>query len=108
MKFPTLSRTKPTVSLSIENDTLASTDVLSSQHTSTSQIEKEKTFSRASSRQNSQHEKEKGVETAPLAEAEALDNLSDEPEYPSGLKLVIIMTSLALSVFLMALVSPNV
>ncbi len=48
------------------------------------------------------------METAPLAEAEALDNLSDEPEYPSGLKLVIIMTSLALSVFLMALVSPNV
>lgn len=43
------------------------------------------------------------VETTPVKEAEALDNLSDEPEYPSGAKLVIITISLCLSVLLMAL-----
>ena len=47
----------------------------------------------------------KDIETTPLEEAEALDKLDDENEYPSGAKLAIITASLCLSVFLMALVS---
>lgn len=45
------------------------------------------------------------METTPLEEAEALDKLDDENEYPTGAKLTIITISLCLSVFLMALVS---
>ena len=46
----------------------------------------------------------KVIEETPLDEAEALDKLDDENEYPSGAKLAIITASLCLSVFLMALV----
>lgn len=46
------------------------------------------------------------VETSPMEEAAALEKLSDEPEYPTGLKLAVIMMALCLSVFLVALVSP--
>lgn len=45
----------------------------------------------------------KEIEVTPLGEAEALDKLDDENEYPSGAKLGIITLSLCLSVFLMAL-----
>ena len=45
----------------------------------------------------------KKVEETPLEEAEALDKLSEEPEYPGGAKLGIIVASLCLSVFCMAL-----
>ncbi|MCJ1276755.1 MFS sugar transporter [Puttea exsequens] len=47
--------------------------------------------------------KEKTMETTPFEEAEALEKLDDEPEYPTGAKLGIIVASLCLSVFLMAL-----
>lgn len=107
MKFPTLSRTKPTAPLNMETDPPTSAIIPSSQHTSTSRIEKERTLFRASPGQHSEHEDEKRVvETTPLDKAEALDKLSDEPEYPSGAKLAIVIASLCLSVFLMALVSP--
>jgi hypothetical protein len=43
--------------------------------------------------------------TTPIEEAAALDKLSDEPEYPSSIKLFIITIALCLSVFLVALVS---
>ena len=90
----------------MEKGALAPGLIPSSQHTSASHIGKEKSLSRASSQHSSQHEREKRVvETTPLDEAEASDNLSDTPEYPSGLKLGIIIASLSLSVFLMALVS---
>ncbi|KAL9006983.1 MAG: hypothetical protein Q9188_000271 [Gyalolechia gomerana] len=46
---------------------------------------------------------EKVTETTPVQEAEALEKMSDEPEYPSGAKLAIITISLCLSVLLMAL-----
>ncbi|CAD6587601.1 MAG: hypothetical protein ASARMPREDX12_002946 [Alectoria sarmentosa] len=102
MKFPTLSRIKPTASLNTEEDTPAV--IPSSQHASTSQIEKEIDLLPVSSKESSKDEDEKkDVETTPLDEAEALDKLSDEPEYPSGAKLAIIVVSLGLSVFLMAL-----
>lgn len=45
----------------------------------------------------------KVIETTPVQEAEALEKLSDEPDYPTGAKLGIIVASLCLSVFLMAL-----
>ena len=45
----------------------------------------------------------KKIEATPLEEAEALDKLSEEPEYPSGAKLAIIIASLCLSIFCMAL-----
>lgn len=47
---------------------------------------------------------EKTVEITPVEEAEALDKLSDEVEYPTGSKLAIITLALCLSVFLVALV----
>ena len=68
-----------------ENDTAV---ISSSQRTSTSQSKKEGTSLRTSSRKDSQTEDEKKViETTPLDEAEALEKLSDEPDYPSGAKL---------------------
>ena len=48
---------------------------------------------------------EKVVESSGLEEAAALDKLSEEPVYPSGIKLAIITVALCLSVFLVALVS---
>ena len=48
---------------------------------------------------------EKTVNETALQEAAALEKLSDEPEYPKGVKLAIITAALCLSVFLMALVS---
>ncbi|CAF9933684.1 MAG: hypothetical protein ALECFALPRED_005660 [Alectoria fallacina] len=102
MKFPTVSRIKPTASINTEEDNPAV--IPSSQHASTSQIEKNTDLLPVSSRESSKDEDEKKVvETTPLDEAEALDKLSDEPEYPSGAKLAIIVVSLGLSVFLMAL-----
>lgn len=58
----------------------------------------------STSRENLKLDDEKKVaETTPRDEAEALDKLSYEPKYPSGAKLGIIVASLGLSVFLMAL-----
>lgn len=48
--------------------------------------------------------KEETVDETAIQEAAALDRLSDEPEYPKGVKLGIITAALCLSVFLMALV----
>ena len=102
MKFPTLPRQRPTASLSIEKNILGPAVAPSSQQTFMAQAEKEKSLSL-----NSQHEREpRTVETSSSDEAQASEIVSDEPEYPSGWKLGIITTSLALSVFLMALVSP--
>lgn len=103
MKYPTLSRKRPTTSLGVDKDALPSTIVPASQDTSIGQIDNDKPLSSASSRQNLQHESERRV--IEMEGAETPENLSDDPEYPSGLKLGIIMVSLSLSVFLMALVS---
>lgn len=45
------------------------------------------------------------VDKTRVEEAEALENLRNEPEYPGGIKLAIITTALCVSVFCMALVS---
>lgn len=52
-----------------------------------------------------QHRGEVIVEKTPVEEAKALEHFAEEPEYPSGIKLVIITTALCVSVFCMALVS---
>lgn len=85
---------------------------LSSGDTSLSQLEKEKdiekdldvgaTSDRGSCEIETPQEK-KVIEATPLEEAAALDKLDEEAEYPTGLKFAIIMVSLCLSVFLMAL-----
>lgn len=79
-----------------------------SETTSTSQLEKDvpRNASRSPSLRNvdSYYGEKKVVETTPLDEAEALDKLDDEHQYPKGAKLGIITASLCLSVFLMALV----
>lgn len=90
MKFPILSRSKPASNMDGALAAPATEDLPSSQSTSNIEIDKE------------QGEKQ-GIETTPIQEAEALDKLSDEPEYPTGAKLGIIVASLCLSVFLMAL-----
>ena len=62
--------------------------------------EKDIAFS-SSSRPSTSSKKE--IETNGLEEAEALENFSEEPEYPSGAKLAVISLALCLSVFLVAL-----
>ncbi|KAL8822739.1 MAG: hypothetical protein Q9191_006530 [Dirinaria sp. TL-2023a] len=77
-----------------------------SQDTSSSHLEKEARPSSSrtpSVKSAASHTKEKPVETTAVGEAEALDKLDDEQEYPHGAKLTIITASLCLSVFLMAL-----
>ena len=79
-----------------------------SENTSMSQLEKDvhASSSRSPSVRStgSRDAEKKVVEETPLEEAEALDKLDDEQEYPTGAKLNIITASLCLSVFLMALV----
>lgn len=73
------------------------------------ELEKEKLASRSGSHSPASNDRvsdghaTKKIEVTPIGEAEALDKLSDEPDYPSGAKLGIIVASLCLSVFLMAL-----
>ena len=51
-----------------------------------------------------EHEKKtKTIEETPLEEAEALDKVTEEENYPHGAKLAIITASLCLSIFLMAI-----
>lgn len=54
------------------------------------------------------HHSLKKIETTALHEAKALDKLSEEPQYPSGVKLAIIIIGLCLAVFLVALVSASI
>ena len=89
----------------MEDDSSGPAVISSSQPSSTSQTEKETIPVTTSSKQEFEGEKDV-VERTPLEEAKALDKPSDEPEYPSGAKLGIIVASLCLSVFLMALVDP--
>jgi len=106
MKFPTLSRSKPASNAHGAPSTPAG--LRSSQNTSSTEMEKEAPIipSRTPSTKSraSQGLGEKDVvESTPVKEMEALDKLSDEPDYPTGAKLGIIIASLCLSVFLMAL-----
>ena len=113
MKFPTLSRSKAPPSTNMDASAPTNIDGSiptsaprgSSEATSATQVEKETQISRTSSDSKSiQRDGEKpSVEKTPIEEAEALEKLSEEPDYPQGAKLGIIIASLCLSVFLMAL-----
>ena len=88
--------------------TAATTIAPTPSNTSMTNIEKELENEKVASPSRSQsivsNEKPtKEIEETPLEEAEALDKLSEEPEYPGGAKLGIIVASLCLSVFCMAL-----
>lgn len=106
MKFPTLSRQKP--ASNVNGAPLPSAGLRSSQNTSSTEVEKGTPIvpspSPSTRNKNASGLGETDViETTPMKEMEALDKLSDEPEYPTGAKLGIIIASLCLSVFLMAL-----
>jgi len=106
MKFPTLSRSKQ--ARDVGNRSPKTTALPSSQTTSIADVEKPTNFApstTSSIRSNAaKNQQEKNVtQITPIQEAEALDKLSGEPEYPTGAKLAVIVASLCLSVFLMAL-----
>ncbi|KAM0802567.1 major facilitator superfamily domain-containing protein [Usnea florida] len=102
MRLLSLFPKRRTAPLTMEHDSSGPAVISSSQPSSTSQTEKETIPVTTSSKQEFEGEKDV-VERTPLEEAKALDKPSDEPEYPSGAKLGIIVASLCLSVFLMAL-----
>lgn len=103
MKLP-FSNFVPSTAKGSDDDTVLPR---ASQNTSSSHLEKEVRPSSSgtpSVQSAASHTKEKTVETTAVGEAEALEKLDDEQEYPHGAKLTIITASLCLSVFLMALV----
>ena len=99
MKLPTFLQ--KSTAASVEPST-APTIEPSTATTSTSDLEKPPVDLERTSLANGG--REKIVEETAIEEAAALDKLSDEPEYPKGVKLAIITAALCLSVFLMALV----
>ena len=119
MRIPGFEQSNNPPSFNMDSEP-PTTVVPSSAATSTSQLEKEKKTSNGLSRTPSNNSKrsqprqtdnfdgEKTIEVTPIQEVQVLDKLSDDEEYPSGAKLGIIIASLCLSVFLMALVGPLV
>lgn len=109
MKFPKMFGTPKQCAL-CEMDHSRTTTVVPSLNTSHHNLEKEsaggsfKSPSLDGPLSTHPGSGEKNVQTTPVEEAEALDKLSDEGEYPSGSKLAIITLALCLSVFLVALV----
>lgn len=108
MKFPNLRRPKGPIGNDRMMETSRPSTAVPSQEPSLSNVEKGSlggaTSPRASTTDVGYGEK-RIIETTPVEEAAALDKLSSEPEYPKGLKLLVIMIALCLSVFLVALVS---
>ena len=103
MKLPTL-RQKKAVATQMEPSTMAPTQEPSTATTSTSDLEKPPVEPVLGNVSAPHSHAEKTVEETAIQEAAALDKLSDEPEYPKGVKLAVITAALCLSVFLMALV----
>lgn len=118
MRFPYFikSSDSPAAVNANKDDTLPTATTATSAHppssgnTSISQLEKEKDVEKdmdigatSDDRLHEMPAEKKVIEETPLSEAAALDKLDDEPEYPQGFKLAIIMVSLCLSVLLMAL-----
>lgn len=100
--------TLPTTQSAIPPTTTTSTNGVTPTNASMTNSEKELENEKLASPSGSpslasNEEATKQKEMTPIGEAEALDKLSDEPEYPTGAKLGIIIASLCLSVFLMAL-----
>lgn len=95
MKLPTFSRAAAVSPSSVGASTNESSLV---------DIDTEKPTSRRPSTSSQTSVRQRQFTSTAIDEAKALDKLSDEPEYPSGIKLAIITASLCLSVFCMALV----
>ena len=109
MKFPYLLKSKSTPQADQQLPTPADPPDPSSTP-SGSEKENADIISRTSSSKSkashtSKTQNEKVVETTPVEEAAAIDKLDDDDEanYPHGIKLGIIVASLCLSIFLMAL-----
>ena len=98
MKFPSLSRTKPTLPPSV----VANDVHLSNDSTLADGEKKEVLAGSPVSSQASHHGSEIG--DVSLEKVKTLERPLDEPEYPSGIKLTIITAALCISVFCMALV----
>lgn len=97
MKFPTFARSNAP---SGGDENLSPPTAAWSKSSSESEIEKNVEIS-----SNTSHpQDEKTLEATPVPEVAPLENPNDEPEYPGGIKLVIITIALCLSVFCMALV----
>ena len=92
-----LSTTEKETTVKTNDDTEKSDDLTNSESSHLG----EKTVDEQDSIDSEPHKKT--IEATAIQEAEALDKLSDEPEYPKGAKLGIITASLCLSVFLMAI-----
>ncbi|KAL2049759.1 hypothetical protein ABVK25_009982 [Lepraria finkii] len=106
MKFPTPLRSKASSPPIMDEKTTAPPVVASSGATSVTQLDKELQISRTPSTTSKPLEgdgEKAAIEKTPIEEAAALEKFSEEPEYPIGAKLGIIIASLCLSVFLMAL-----
>ena len=90
----------------MDEKTTAPPVLASSGATSATQLDKELQISRTPSTTSKTLEgdgEKAAIEKTPIEEAAALEKFSEEPEYPTGAKLGIIVASLCLSVFLMAL-----
>lgn len=99
MKFPTFARSHAP---SGENEKASPPTAALSKSSSESVIEKKVEHSIDS--KTSHPQEDHILEATPVQEAAALEKPNDEPEYPAGVKLVIITIALCLSVFCMALV----
>lgn len=104
MKFPGLSRAKPAASPAVaEPPSAAATDTPLSNGSTLADGEKKEVFADTPTSSQASHH---GSEIADLSleKVKTLERYSEEPEYPSGIKLTIITFSLCISVFCMALV----
>lgn len=101
MKFPTFARSKAPRG---GDEKVTTPNAALSKSSSESGIEKKGELSLGSRTSHSQADKI--FEATPVQEVAPLEKPNDEPEYPGGVKLVIITVALCLSVFCMALVLP--
>lgn len=104
MKFPGLSRAKPAASPAVgESPSAAVTDTHLSNGSTLADGEKKEVFADTPTSSQASHHGSENVDLS-LEKVKTLEQYSDEPEYPTGLKLTIITFSLCISVFCMALV----
>lgn len=105
MKFPTLSRAKPAAPNAVGVSPSASaTDSHLSNHSTLLEDPEKKEVQATSPTASGESRLGSENEDVALEKAKSLEPASDEPEYPSGVKLTIITLSLCISVFCMALV----
>lgn len=99
MKFPTFARSKAP---SGGDEKATTPNAALSKSSSESEFERKSEPSIG--RKTSNPRSDKLIETIPVQEVVPLEKTNAEPEYPGGVKLVVITTALCLSVFCMALV----